>query len=94
LRSSGKRPTVDVRVRQDHRVEGVQIEIETGGVALVLIATRLDHAAVEQDASTRGLDQVTGTGDFARSAEKRQLHAVLLALWRQWVEPCPRRSVA
>ncbi len=66
---------VDVRVRQDHRVEPVQVEVELRGIALVLVATGLDHAAVEQDAFAGGFDQMTGAGDFTGSTEKAELHA-------------------
>ena len=66
---------IDMRVRQDHRVDCIDREGEGGGVAFVLVAARLDHAAVEQDVFAQGFNLVAGAGDFTSGAKECQLHA-------------------
>ncbi len=67
---------VDVRMGQQYEIDGSRVECERLAVARRRLATALDHAAVHQEASVRGLHQVARAGDFARRAEKGDFHCL------------------
>ena len=66
---------IDVRMAQDHGVDGGGIERKRQAVARRRIVAALDHAAVEQQLAARHPQDVAGTRYFASGSEKLQLHA-------------------
>jgi hypothetical protein len=65
---------VEMRVRQEHIVDGARIKAKGFGVLLVELAAPLMHATVDQNPQTSALDQVTRAGDAAIGAMERQFH--------------------
>src|SRR5690606_16590577 len=65
---------VDVGVTEHHRVQGVDIEGKGLEVAALVLFAALDHAAVQQQAMTVGLDLVAGTGDLTGRAVELHPH--------------------
>ncbi|MCE2873791.1 MAG: hypothetical protein LW605_08545 [Xanthomonadales bacterium] len=68
---------VDMRMAQDHCVDGVRLERERPAVAGARIATALQHAAVEQDLPTGHPQDVAGAGHLTRRAVELDLHGFL-----------------
>ena len=73
---------VDVRVREHQRVDRGEVEGKLVGVARVLVAPALHHAAIEQDAPARCMHQVARAGNLARGPEELDPHACLLVAGR------------
>ena len=66
---------IDVRVAQDHGVDGRRHRTETAGDCAPARLAALDHAAVQQQLAARHPQDVAGTRHFSRGSEKLQLHA-------------------
>jgi hypothetical protein len=63
-----------MRVTQDDRVDGVDLEREWQAIALWRIASALDHAAIQQQLPAGNAQNVAGAGNLARRPEELQLH--------------------
>jgi hypothetical protein len=65
---------VEMRVGHQHRVQLARFEGERDPVADGLVRAALEHAAVDEDARSRGLDEVLRAGDGGRATEEVDLH--------------------
>jgi len=68
---------VQVRVRDQHRVQGEEVEGEGVQVLAARLATALEQAAIHQQAQAplaHAFEQVAGAGDLAGGTEKSQSH--------------------
>ena len=70
---------VDVRVGEDHVVDGLRIDRQVAVLLERLLAMPLVESAVKQDALSARLDEVHGSGRRSGSAKKRDLHGRLLS---------------
>ena len=65
---------IDMRMRQDHRVNRVRREREITIVQFALGFRALHHAAINQHLLVAGFDQETGSRDSPTSSVKVQTH--------------------
>src|SRR5262245_43533709 len=66
---------IQVRVGKDDRVHIGRANRERMPVSLAKILQTLKQSAINKDAFAAGFEQVFGSGDCPRSAEKRECHA-------------------
>ena len=71
---------VEVRVREQHRVEPFGVQALGHAVLCLCVGAALEHAEVEQDPGAVGFDQICGAGHFAGSAVEGDLHLFSLIL--------------
>ena len=77
---------VQMRVGEQHVVDGGGIKAERSGVLLVQLAATLMQPAIDEDALARAFDQMTGAGDAAIGAVKGQLQVTLPGMRRSLKE--------
>jgi hypothetical protein len=76
----GQAPAVvQVGMGQEQQVDGGRVETERAPVLLVQLVTALVHATVDQDPSATAFDEVTGAGNLAVCAVKREIHEPIFA---------------
>lgn len=65
---------IDVRMRENDRIEFLRFAVKPFIFCACFGPVTLEEAAVEQDATLSGFEQVLTAGDFTSGSEKRQLH--------------------
>ena len=65
---------VQVRVSQNDRIQGLQVEGKLLPVAFTQGLEPLEETAVDEDAFGTGLDEVLGAGHGSGGSEKGELH--------------------
>ena len=70
-----KAAVIEVRVRENHRLDGIRPDRKRLPVSLTEILQSLKEATIDEQPSPVHLEQVLGSGDGARRAEKSQRHA-------------------
>ena len=73
---------IEVGMCQDHGVDIAGCEGERRAVARLVGGRALDQAAVDEQAAVATVHQVARTGDFARRAQKLDIHAATYNEWR------------
>ena len=71
---------VEVRVREQHRVEPLGVQSLGHAVFYLRVSAALKHAKVEQEPGAVGFDQVSQPGYLAGSAVESDLHLFSLIL--------------
>jgi hypothetical protein len=61
---------IEVRVRQQHEVDGGRIEPEVAGIIIGDLAAALKQSAVDEDALAGAFDEVARAGHIAIGAMK------------------------
>jgi hypothetical protein len=64
---------IDVGVAEDDCLQSVRLKSERKAIPFVALWSPLDEAAIQEEASTVGLNLVTGAGDFPGSSVKGDL---------------------
>jgi hypothetical protein len=65
---------IDVRVRQNDRVEFARVSRELTILLVRLRALPLEEAEVQGNCPSTDVDEMAGTGNFARCTSERDLH--------------------
>src|SRR6266566_2881092 len=83
----GDEPTVvQVRVRQEKRVDLLRVVRERESVAHGLVRTSLEHPAIDEDLRVTHVEEVLRAGDGRRATQEGKVHARLF-----WPLPCSAR---
>ena len=68
---------IDMGVGQQHELDSARVEIQRLAVLAARLFSALEHAAIDEEAMPGRVQQVTGTGDFPRRAEKCEFHGAM-----------------
>ena len=79
---------IQMRMGEQHIVDGGGVEAERSGILLVQFAAALMQPAIDQDALARAFDQMTGAGDTAIGAMKGQFQVPLPSFRRSRRNDC------
>ena len=67
---------VDVRVGEQHEIDAVRVEFESGVVFVARLAPALKHAAVHQKAHAGSFQHITGTRHLATGTMELDFHCI------------------